>query len=159
MEWLTLITDPLAYPFMLRGFVAVVLVGIVCALVGTYVVLRGMAFFGDALAHSILPGIAVGYLISGPDGPLFWWGVGHRGDNFAGHRRHHQKYPCTRGYRNWDHFCRYVRLGNRPDLQHTQLCRRSGAFLVWGRTGCIDLRSGADRCTGGLGDFNYHLIL
>ena len=75
MEWLTLITDPLAYPFMLRGFVAVVLVGIVCALVGTYVVLRGMAFFGDALAHSILPGIAVGYLISGPDGPLFWWGL------------------------------------------------------------------------------------
>ncbi len=76
MEWMNLITGPLAYPFMLRGFVAVVLVGIVCALVGTYVVLRGMAFFGDALAHAILPGIAAGYLISGPEGPLFWWGLG-----------------------------------------------------------------------------------
>jgi ABC-type Mn2+/Zn2+ transport system permease subunit len=40
------------------------------------VVLRGMTFFGDALAHAILPGMAVGYLISGgARGPLFWWGL------------------------------------------------------------------------------------
>jgi manganese/iron transport system permease protein len=44
--------------------------------VGTYVVLRGMAFFGDALAHAILPGIAVGYLAGGgARGPLFWWAL------------------------------------------------------------------------------------
>ncbi len=68
--------DPLAYPFMVRGMAAAVIVGIVCALVGTYVVLRGMAFFGDALAHTILPGVAVGYLIGGgARGPLFWWGL------------------------------------------------------------------------------------
>ncbi len=68
--------DPLAYPFMIRGMAAAVIVGIVCALVGTYVVLRGMAFFGDALAHTILPGVAVGYLIGGgARGPLFWWGL------------------------------------------------------------------------------------
>ena len=48
---------------MVRGMIAAVLVGIVCAVVGTYVVLRGMAFFGDALAHAILPGIAIGYLV------------------------------------------------------------------------------------------------
>jgi len=54
-----------------------VMVGIVCATVGTYVVLRGMAFFGDALAHAILPGVAVGYLVSGGGrGPVFWWGLG-----------------------------------------------------------------------------------
>jgi len=52
-------------------------VGVVCAVVGTYVVLRGMAFFGDALAHSILPGVAVGYLVGGgARGPLFWWALG-----------------------------------------------------------------------------------
>jgi ABC-type Mn2+/Zn2+ transport system permease subunit len=35
-----------------------------------------MAFFGDALAHAILPGVAVGYLIGGgSQGPLFWWGM------------------------------------------------------------------------------------
>jgi len=68
---------PLQYEFMIRGMIAAVLVGIVCAVVGTYVVLRGMAFFGDALAHTILPGIAVGYLITGgARDTLFWWALG-----------------------------------------------------------------------------------
>lgn len=61
---------------MLRGLVAVIIVGAVCSVVGTYVVLRGMAFFGDALAHSILPGIAIGYLVGeGARQPLFWWAL------------------------------------------------------------------------------------
>ena len=69
--------QPLSYEFMQRGMVAAILVGIVCAVVGTYVVLRGMAFFGDALAHTILPGIALGYLVSGgAREPLFWWALG-----------------------------------------------------------------------------------
>jgi manganese/iron transport system permease protein len=62
---------------MQRGMIAAVLVGIVCAVVGTYVVLRGMAFFGDALAHTILPGIAIGYLVTGgARDTLFWWALG-----------------------------------------------------------------------------------
>lgn len=70
------ILEPLQYAFMVRGLIAAVLVGIVCAVVGTYVVLRGMAFFGDALAHAILPGIAVGYLVgNGAREPLFWWAL------------------------------------------------------------------------------------
>lgn len=69
--------QPLSYGFMQRGMIAAILVGIVCAIVGTYVVLRGMAFFGDALAHTILPGIALGYLVSGgAREPLFWWALG-----------------------------------------------------------------------------------
>ena len=69
--------QPLSYEFMQRGMMAAVLVGIVCAVVGTYVVLRGMAFFGDALAHTILPGIALGYLVNGgAREPLFWWALG-----------------------------------------------------------------------------------
>lgn len=73
VEWLI---EPLAYPFMVRGLIAATLVGIVCATVGTFVVLRGMAFFGDALAHSILPGVAIGYLISGgAPNALFWSGL------------------------------------------------------------------------------------
>jgi manganese/iron transport system permease protein len=69
--------QPFSYEFMQRGMLAAILVGIVCAVVGTYVVLRGMAFFGDALAHSILPGIALGYLVSGgARAPLFWWALG-----------------------------------------------------------------------------------
>jgi ABC-type Mn2+/Zn2+ transport system permease subunit len=73
---LQFLLEPLSYPFMVRGLMAAAMVGIVCALVGTYVVLQGMAFFGDALAHSILPGVAVGYLVSGGAREmLFWWAL------------------------------------------------------------------------------------
>lgn len=61
-NWLT---APLAYEFMQRGLMASTMVGILCAVVGCYVVLRSMAFLGDAMAHAILPGIAVAYLIKG----------------------------------------------------------------------------------------------
>jgi ABC-type Mn2+/Zn2+ transport system permease subunit len=65
--------EPLKYAFMVRALAGAVMVGVVCAVVGTYVVLRGMAFFGDALAHAILPGVAVGYLVGGgAREPLFW---------------------------------------------------------------------------------------
>ncbi|MBI3360698.1 MAG: metal ABC transporter permease [Chloroflexi bacterium] len=63
--------EPLKYAFMLRGLTAALMVGLVCAIIGSFVVLRGMAFFGDALAHAILPGVAVAYLIGGAGGPLF----------------------------------------------------------------------------------------
>lgn len=68
--------SPLQYAFMVRGLVAAIMVGVVCATLGTYVVLRGMAFFGDALAHAILPGVAIGYLVGGgAREPLFWWAM------------------------------------------------------------------------------------
>ncbi|MGC8874935.1 MAG: metal ABC transporter permease [Chloroflexia bacterium] len=57
------ILEPLRYGFMQRGLIASLLVGVLCAVVGCYVVLRSMAFLGDALAHAILPGIAVAYLL------------------------------------------------------------------------------------------------
>ncbi|GAB4497427.1 MAG: metal ABC transporter permease [Anaerolineales bacterium] len=73
INWLI---EPLQYAFMVRALLATVLVGILCAVIGTYIVLRGMAFFGDALAHTILPGLAVGYLVSGSDrAALFWWSL------------------------------------------------------------------------------------
>ncbi len=62
---LTWLIDPLAYGFMQRGMLAVVMVGVLCAVVGCYVVLRSMAFLGDALAHAILPGVAIAYLLKG----------------------------------------------------------------------------------------------
>lgn len=62
MSWLL---DPLAYAFMQRGLVASILIGVVCSVIGCYVVLRGLAFLGDALAHAILPGIAIAYLLQG----------------------------------------------------------------------------------------------
>lgn len=76
VELVDLLLEPLRYPFMVRGLLAVVIVGAVCSVVGTFVVLRGMALFGGALAHAILPGVAIGYLIGGGAGAqLFWWGL------------------------------------------------------------------------------------
>jgi ABC-type Mn2+/Zn2+ transport system permease subunit len=61
------IIDPfLANAFMLRALVAGVLVAIACAVIGTFVVLRGLAFIGDALAHGVLPGIAAAILLGLP---------------------------------------------------------------------------------------------
>jgi manganese/iron transport system permease protein len=57
------ITDPLQYAFMQRAFVEVLLMGVACGLIGTYVVLRGMAFIGDALSHAIFPGVVVAFLL------------------------------------------------------------------------------------------------
>src|SRR5512133_741364 len=62
IEWLI---QPFSYEFMLRGLAAATIVGAVCSIIGCYVVLRSMAFLGDALAHAILPGIAISYLVCG----------------------------------------------------------------------------------------------
>jgi len=62
INWLL---QPLQYAFMQRGMIAGILVGITCAVLGCYIVLKGMAFLGDALAHAILPGIAIAYLFNG----------------------------------------------------------------------------------------------
>ena len=52
---------------MLRALAAGVLVSISCSIVGTFVVLRGLAFIGDALAHGVLPGVAVALILGIPD--------------------------------------------------------------------------------------------
>ena len=51
---------PLAYPFMVRALAAAAMVGLVCALVGTFAVLRGMSYLGTAISHSLVPGVALG---------------------------------------------------------------------------------------------------
>lgn len=63
MDWLL---DPLQFSFILRALIASIIVGVVCSVLGTYVVLRGMAFFGDALAHTILPGVVIAFLLGWP---------------------------------------------------------------------------------------------
>ena len=60
-----MLVQPMNYAFMQRGLAASMIVGVVCAMIGCYVVLRSMAFLGDALAHAILPGIAIAYLLGG----------------------------------------------------------------------------------------------
>ncbi len=52
--------------FMAQALLAGVLVSIACAIAGTFIILRGLAFIGDALAHGVLPGIAVAILVGFP---------------------------------------------------------------------------------------------
>jgi ABC-type Mn2+/Zn2+ transport system permease subunit len=75
MDVIQFLSEPLALPFMQRAMLAAILIGIVSGVVGVYVVTRGMAFLGDALAHSILPGVAVAYLISGSGSGLLTGGL------------------------------------------------------------------------------------
>lgn len=72
-----LLIAPLGYPFVVRALAAVTMAAAACALVGTFAVLRGMSYIGSALAHSLVPGVAVGYLTSGSSRDrLFWWATG-----------------------------------------------------------------------------------
>jgi ABC-type Mn2+/Zn2+ transport system permease subunit len=59
IEWLT---EPLTYGFIVRGLAAAILTGIACAVLSAFVVWRGMAFVGDAIAHAILPGIVLAFI-------------------------------------------------------------------------------------------------
>ncbi|MFI1018461.1 zinc ABC transporter permease AztB [Streptomyces sp. NPDC020965] len=62
MEWLT---GPFEVTFVQRALWGGVLVSAICALAGTWVVLRGMAFLGDAMSHGLLPGVALAALLGG----------------------------------------------------------------------------------------------
>ena len=57
------IIGPFQYGFMVRALIVSVLVGVMCPVLGAYVVTRGRAFMGDALAHSVLPGMVVAFLL------------------------------------------------------------------------------------------------
>ena len=63
---LNALTDPLAYGFFQRSLVAAIFVGLVCSVVGSFMVLRGLAFMGDAISHSAFPGVVAAYLLKGP---------------------------------------------------------------------------------------------
>lgn len=60
MHWLL---EPFQYDFIVRALVAGVFAAVTCSLIGTWVVIRGMSFMGDALAHGVLPGIAVAFIV------------------------------------------------------------------------------------------------
>lgn len=66
MNVLEFLLDPLRLGFMQRGLVAAILVGIVCAVMGAFVVLRGLAFIGDAVSHAAFPGLVIAFLLGIP---------------------------------------------------------------------------------------------
>ena len=63
VEFVNELWTPLTYAFIQRGLLAALMVGVLCSVIGCYIVLRSMAFLGDAMAHAVLPGVAVAYLL------------------------------------------------------------------------------------------------
>ena len=57
------IVAPLEYGFMWRALIGSIIVGIMCPVIGAYVVTRSLAFIGDALAHAVLPGMVLGFMV------------------------------------------------------------------------------------------------
>src|SRR5699024_10879815 len=55
--------DLLNYEFLEKVFVTSVMVGIICGIIGSFIILRGMALMGDAISHAVLPGVAISYIL------------------------------------------------------------------------------------------------
>jgi ABC-type Mn2+/Zn2+ transport system permease subunit len=66
MDPVEFVVHPMTFGFMQRGLVAALLVGVVCAVMGTFVVLKGLAFIGDAVSHATFPGLVIAYLLGLP---------------------------------------------------------------------------------------------
>ena len=66
MNPIDFLLSPLAYDFFIRALVASALVGVACAVIGSFVVLKGMSFIGDAVSHAAFPGIVIAYMLGLP---------------------------------------------------------------------------------------------
>ncbi|MEL6927142.1 MAG: metal ABC transporter permease [Cyanobacteria bacterium J06600_6] len=60
---LEILLEPLQYGFMQRSIIVAITVGIICAVVGSYLMVQRLALLGDAISHSVLPGLAIAYLV------------------------------------------------------------------------------------------------
>jgi manganese/iron transport system permease protein len=60
------VSAPLAFGFMQRGLAAALMIAIVCAVIGAFVVMQELAFIGDALAHASFPGVVIAFLLKFP---------------------------------------------------------------------------------------------
>ncbi|WP_186306587.1 metal ABC transporter permease [Siminovitchia fortis] len=53
----------MTYGFLQKAFITSVMVGIICGVIGSFIILRGMALMGDAISHAVLPGVAISYML------------------------------------------------------------------------------------------------
>lgn len=58
-----ILTDPWTFPFMQRAFIEITIIGLATGLIGSFVVLRGLAFIGDALIHAVFPGVVLATIL------------------------------------------------------------------------------------------------
>jgi manganese/iron transport system permease protein len=63
---MSLLAEPFAYGYMVNAMWVSALVGAVCAFLSAYLMLKGWSLIGDALSHSIVPGVAGAYMLGLP---------------------------------------------------------------------------------------------
>ncbi|WP_035571186.1 metal ABC transporter permease [Halonatronum saccharophilum] len=61
--FLEIFISPLGYQFMQRAFLAAIVVGVICGVLGSLLILRKLALMGDAISHAVLPGVAFSYIL------------------------------------------------------------------------------------------------
>lgn len=66
MSLITWIVEPLSFPFMQNALITALAVGLVCAVLSCYLILKGWALMGDAISHAVLPGIVIAYVLGAP---------------------------------------------------------------------------------------------
>lgn len=65
-ELMEFFIEPFQYPFMQRAIIAAVIIGIACAILSCYMVLKGWSLMGDAISHAVLPGVVLAYVSAIP---------------------------------------------------------------------------------------------
>lgn len=60
---MTFFQDLYAYDFLQKALFTSVMVGIICGVIGSFIILRGMSLIGDAISHAVLPGVAISYML------------------------------------------------------------------------------------------------
>ncbi|HEK2853943.1 TPA: metal ABC transporter permease [Proteus mirabilis] len=65
-ELMEFFIEPFQYPFMQRAIIAAVIIGIACAILSCYMVLKGWSLMGDAISHAVLPGVVLAYVTAIP---------------------------------------------------------------------------------------------
>ncbi|WP_072281932.1 metal ABC transporter permease [Rappaport israeli] len=63
---MALLVEPFLYDYMIKALVVAAFVGSVCALLSVFLMLKGWSLIGDALSHSVVPGVAVAYILGWP---------------------------------------------------------------------------------------------
>ena len=132
--WVTPFTEN---EFLLRALLAGLLVALACAIVGTFVVLRGLAFIGDALAHGVLPGVAGALLLGAPG--IVGAAVGAAPDDRRGQPRDEPLAPDRRH-------------GDRPAVRRDARARRGDRVALGLVQPATSSASCSARCSGCLGE-------
>ena len=66
MNLYNLLVEPMQYSFMQRSLIVAVLVGLLCAIVGSYLMVQRLSLLGDAISHSVMPGLAIAFSVEAP---------------------------------------------------------------------------------------------